>query len=396
MKTNLTLLSQIINSLNRDSFNRIVKKHESDKHSKGINSWTHFVSMLFCQMAKANSLREISYGLRSMEGNLNHLGIMQKVPCKSSLSYINANRNWEVFRDYYYELYNAFINKTNFRNKKFRIKKKIYLLDSTLISLCMEVYDWAHYRKSKGAIKLHTLLDYDGLLPTFIHMSDGKGSDMRMARKIPIPPNSVLVADRGYIDFSLLKKWDDDKINFVVRCKENVKFIDYEEKELPEDKSLNILKDGKVLLENPETRKFFEKKLRMLAVYDEKNKTIVYLLTNNFNWTAQTISELYRQRWQIEIFFRDLKSLLKIKTFIGTSANAVLIQIWTAMITMLILKYMKKISEFDWSLSNLVAFIRMNLFVKISLNEWLNHPFKRWEELEEELNPQLKLFSEKT
>lgn len=392
MKTNLTLLSQIINSLNRDSFNRIVKKHKSDKHSKGINSWTHFVAMLFCQMAKANSIREIVYGLRSMEGNLNHLGIMQKVPSKSSLSYINAHRNWEVFRDFYFELYNNFINKSNFRNKKFRLKKKIYLLDSTLISLCMEVYDWAHYRKSKGAIKLHTLLDYDGLLPTFIHMSDGKGSDMRMARKIPIPPNSVLVADRGYIDFSLLKKWDDDKINFVVRCKENVKFIDYEEKELPEDKSLNILKDGKVLLENPETRKFYENKLRMVAVYDEKNKTTVYLLTNNFNWTAQTISDLYRQRWQIEIFFRDLKSLLKIKTFIGTSSNAVLIQIWTAMITMLILKYLKKISEFDWSLSNLIAFIRMNLFVKISLNEWLNHPFKRWEELEEELNPQLKLF----
>lgn len=392
MKTNLTLLSQIINSLNRDSFNRIVKKHKSDKHSKGINSWTHFVAMLFCQMAKANSIREIVYGLRSMEGNLNHLGIMQKVPSKSSLSYINAHRNWEVFRDFYFELYNNFINKSNFRNKKFRLKKKIYLLDSTLISLCMEVYDWAHYRKSKGAIKLHTLLDYDGLLPTFIHMSDGKGSDMRMARKIPIPPNSVLVADRGYIDFSLLKKWDDDKINFVVRCKENVKFIDYEEKELPEDKSLNILKDGKVLLENPETRKFYENKLRMVAVYDEKNKTTVYLLTNNFNWTAQTISDLYRQRWQIEIFFRDLKSLLKIKTFIGTSSNAVLIQIWTAMITMLILKYLKKISEFDWSLSNLIAFIRMNLFVKISLNEWLNHPFKRLEELEEELNPQLKLF----
>lgn len=392
MKTNLTLLSQIINSLNRDSFNRIVKKHKSDKHSKGINSWTHFVAMLFCQMAKANSIREIVYGLRSMEGNLNHLGIMQKVPSRSSLSYINAHRNWEVFRDFYFELYNSFINKSNFRNKQFRLKKKIYLLDSTLISLCMEVYDWAHYRKSKGAIKLHTLLDYDGLLPTFIHMSDGKGSDMRMARKIPIPPNSVLVADRGYIDFSLLKKWDDDKINFVVRCKENVKFIDYEEKELPEDKSLNILKDGKVLLENPETRKFYENKLRMVAVYDEKNKTTVYLLTNNFNWTAQTISDLYRQRWQIEIFFRDLKSLLKIKTFIGTSSNAVLIQIWTAMITMLILKYLKKISEFDWSLSNLIAFIRMNLFVKISLNEWLNHPFKRWEELEEELNPQLKLF----
>lgn len=392
MKTNLTLLSQIINSLNRDSFNKIVKKYESDKHSKGINSWTHFVSMLFCHAAKANSNREITQGLRSMEGNLNHLGIMKKVPSKSSMSYINAHRNWEVFRDYYLDLYKTFINKSNFRNKKFRIKKKIYLLDSTLISLCMEVYDWAHYTRSKGAIKLHTLLDYDGLLPSYIYMSDGKGSDMRMARNIQIPAKSVVVADRGYIDFSLLHKWNTEEIDFVVRCKENVKFIGYEEKELPENRSSNILKDEKVLLEEPKTRKSYAKKLRMVTVYDEKNKTTMYLLTNNFNWTAQTISELYRQRWQIEIFFRDLKSLFKIKTFIGTSPNAVLIQIWTAMITMLILKYLKQISEYKWSLSNLIAFIRMNLFVKISLMEWLNHPFKRWEDLEEELNPQLKLF----
>lgn len=284
------------------------------------------------------------------------------------------------------------MSKSNFKNKKFKIKKKIYLLDSTLISLCLDVYDWAHYTRSKGAIKLHTLLDYDGLLPSFIYMSDGKGSDMRSARCLSIPSNSVVVADRGYIDFYLLNKWNEEGIDFVVRCKENVKFIGYEEKELPENRSLNILKDEKVLLEEPETRKSYEKKLRMITVYDEKNKTTMYILTNNFNWTAQTISELYRQRWQIEIFFRDLKSLFKIKTFIGTSLNAVMIQIWTALITMLILKYLKQISQYSWSLSNLIAFIRMNLFVKISLMEWLNHPFKRWEELEEELNPQLKLF----
>ena len=342
--------------------------------------------------AKANSIREITKGLMSLEGNLNHLGIMKKVPSKSSISYINSHRHWEVFRDYYLELYNIFISRSNFKNKKFKIKKKIYLLDSTLISLCLKVYDWARYRRSKGAIKLHTLLDYDGLLPSYVYMSDGKCSDMRIAQCISIPANSVLVAHRGYIDFDLLNKWNKEGIKFVVRCKEDIKFIGYEEKELPEDKSANILKDEKVLLENPKTRKSYQEKLRMVTVYDEKNKITMYILTNDFNWTAETISELYRQRWQIEIFFRELKTLFKIKTFIGTSPNAVMIQIWTAMITMLVLKYLKQMSQYAWSLSNLIAFIRMNLFVKISLLEWLNHPFKRWEELEEELNPQLKLF----
>ena len=392
MKTNLTLLSQIINGLSRDRFNKIVKKHSTDKHSKGINSWTHLITMLFCHLAKANSIREITNGLVSIEGNLNHLGIMKKTPRKSSLSYINQHRSWEIFRDYYLELYNDLINRSSFKNKKFRLKRKIYLLDSTLISLCLKVYDWARYTRAKGAIKLHVLLDYDGLLPSYVYLSDGKKSDLRAAREVPISPNSVVVADRGYDDFKLLDKWNSEKVNFVVRCKEGIKFIGYEEKELPEDKDENILKDEKVLLSNPQTRKSYPEKLRMVTVFDEKNNKTMYLLTNNFTWTAQTISELYRQRWQIEIFFRELKTLFKIKSFIGTSSNAVMIQIWTAMISMLILKYLKHSSTYQWSLSNLIAMIRMSLFVKIDLMQWLNYPFKKWEELEEELYPQLKLF----
>lgn len=393
MKTNLTMLSQIINSLNRDTFNKVVRNYSTDRHSKGIDSWTHLVSMMFCHLAKANSLREISNGLLSMEGNLNHLGVMKKVPRKSSLSYINEHRRWELFRDYYLEMFRLFTNEAKFKNVKFKIKKKIYLLDSTLISLCLSIYDWARYTRSKGAIKLHMLLDYDVMLPFFIHISDGKKSDVRAAKNdIEVPQNSVVVADRAYVDFRLLNKWNRNKIKFVVRCKEDIKFIGYEELELPEDRSQNILKDEKALLENPKTRKSYPGKLRIVTVYDEKNSKTLYLLTNNFTWTAETISELYRQRWQIEIFFRELKSLFKIKTFIGTSANAVMIQIWTALISILVLKYLKRISQYSWSLSNLVAFLRMNLFVKISLQEWLNHPFKRWEELEQELNPQLKLF----
>ncbi len=393
MKANLTMLSQIINSLNLDTFDRIVRQYSTDKHSKGINSWTHFVSMMFCHLAKANSLREISNGMLSMEGNLNHLGVMKKVPRKSSLSYINEHRRWELFRDYYLEMFRMFTSEAKFRNVKFKIKKKIHLLDSTVISLCLSIYDWARHTRSKGAIKLHMLLDYDAMLPFFVHISDGKKSDVRAAKNdIEVPKNSVVVADRAYVHFALLNKWNENKTKFVVRCKEDIKFIGYEENELPEEKSQNILKDQKVLLENQRTRSSYPGKLRMLTVYDKENNETIYLLTNDFTWTAETISELYRQRWQIEIFFRELKSLFKIKTFVGTSANAVMIQIWTALITILVLKYLKRISQYNWSLSNLVAFLRMNLFVKISLLEWLNHPFKRWEELEEELNPQLRLF----
>jgi len=296
MKTNLTILSQIINGLCRDTFNKIVKKYESDKHSKGINCWTQLVTMLFCHLAKANSIREVTQGLVSMEVNLNHLGIMKKTPWKSSLSYINQHRSWELFRDYYLKLYDNFINKSNFRNKKFKLKKKIYLLDSTIITLCLKVYDWARYTRTKGAIKLHVLLDYDGLLPSYVYISDGKEEDLRAARHIPMSSNSVVVADRGCNDFKLLQKWNAGGVNFVVRCKEDIKFIGYEEKELPDNKVQNILKDENVLLENPQTRKSYPDKLRMISIYDVKNARTMYLLTNNFNWTAQTISELYRQR----------------------------------------------------------------------------------------------------
>jgi hypothetical protein len=392
MNFNLTLFSQIIKFLNREHFSTIVRKYSTDKYSKGVNSWTHFVSMLFCHLAKANSLREIIGGMLSMEGNLFHIGVKDKVPRKSTLSYINEHRNWELFRDYYISLHKIFVNETGIKSKKFRIKRKIYLLDSTLISLCSKIYDWAHYTRKKGAIKLHMLLDYDGLLPSYMYLSDGKMSDMKAAKEISIPKTSVVVADRGYLDFSLLWTWESNEATFVVRCKENVNFIGYEEYDLPDGKSQNILKDEKVLLQELETRKKYPKKLRMVTVYDEKKNSNVYLLTNNFTWTAETISELYKQRWQIEIFFRDIKSLFKIKSFVGTSVNAVMIQIWTAMITMLILKYLKHKSKYNWSLSNLVAFIRMNLLVKISLEQWLNTPFKPWEELQTESNMQLKLF----
>ncbi len=231
--TNISLFSQIISKLDRNSFRKLVKEKQTDKHHKGFNSWTHLVSMLFCQFAKSQSVRDISNGLRSATGNLNHLGI-QKAPSKSIVSYQNKHRDWTLFREYYFRLYEYLGQQTNLKRVKFRIKSKIFLLDATIISLCLSLFDWAKYKTSKGAIKMHTLLDYDGNLPVYVNITDGKTADNKGAYDIPLQSGSVIVADRYYNDFNLLNIWDSNKVSFVIRHKENLKYNSIRENDLPE------------------------------------------------------------------------------------------------------------------------------------------------------------------
>jgi hypothetical protein len=369
----VTLFGQIIQRLDRSIFNKIAKKYQTDKYQKGFNSWSHLISMLFSQFAKSQSLRDISNGLRSATGNLNHLGNVQ-APSKSNLSYQNKHRNWELFRDYYYALQKHLGQQAGFKQVKFRIKSKIFLLDATIITLSLSLYDWAKYKTKKGAVKLHTLLDFDGNLPAYVNITDGKTADNKGAYDIPLLRHSVIVADRFYNDFALLNIWDSNELYFVIRHKENIKFTSIKENELSEKRNQHILKDEIIEL-TAKTKEKYPKRLRRVAVWDEKNEQVIELITNQMKWSANTISELYKSRWQVEIFFRDIKQLLHIKSFIGTSPNAVMIQIWTALITILILKYLKAIAKHSWYLSNLVAFIRINIFVKIGLQKWLDKPF---------------------
>lgn len=373
--SNITLFSQIISTLCRQKFSKLVKEHDTDKHSKGYDSWTHLVSMLFCQFAKSQSVRDISNGLRSATGNLNHLGI-QKAPSKSTISYQNKHRSWELFKSYYYQLLGSLGQQAGFKQVKFRIKSKIFLLDSTTISLCLSLFDWAKYKTAKGAVKMHTLLDYDGNLPAYVNITDGKTADNKGAYDVPLLKGSVLVADRFYNDFSLLHIWDSKGVYFVVRHKENIQYKAIKENPLPDKKHQHILKDEIVELKNKCSKEKYPKPLRRVAVWDDVNKQVIEIITNQLTWTANTIGELYKSRWQIEIFFREIKQLLNIKSFIGTTENAVMIQIWTALIAILILKAMKAMAKFSWHLSNLVAFIRLNLFVKIDLQLWLDKPFE--------------------
>ncbi len=220
------------------------------------------------------------------------------------------------------------------------------------------------------------MLDYYGCLPAYVNLTDGKVNDAKAAKEIVLPVDSVVVADRAYVDFENLYHWHTGKSFFVVRLKISVKFDRLNEKELPDNRHQNILVDEYIELSEEKTKAKYPKKLRRVVVWDEVNHQTIELITNQFYWTASTITDLYKACREIEQFFKDIKQLLKIKSFLGTSPNAVLIQIWTAMITILILKYLKACAKYGWCLSNLVAFLRINLLVKFDLKRLLDNPFE--------------------
>jgi hypothetical protein len=226
------IFGQILKIIDRNDFVKIVAKYSSDKHSKGFNSWDHFVSMIFCQLAMAKSLREICDGLRSCAGKINHLG-MFRLPTKSNLSYVNTHRSSELFEALFYLVLTKMQAEQFPRKKKFRFKNKLYSYDATTIDLCLSLFDWAHYRKTKGAVKLHLLLDHDGYLPTFITITDGKTHEVNMARELKVAPGSIIALDRGYNDYKLFNDWTESGVWFVTRMKTNAAYDILEKQQVP-------------------------------------------------------------------------------------------------------------------------------------------------------------------
>jgi hypothetical protein len=366
-----SLFSQLVALFSRVQFYQLVMKHGAERYSKGYSSWDHFVAMLFCQLAQAKSLREICGGLACTMGKLQHLG-MKEAPNKSTLSYANTHRPWQMFRDLFYETVNM-CKMAAPKNRKFRFKNKLLSLDSTTISLCLALFPWAEFRRTKGAVKLHLLLDHDGYFPSYAYISNGKKHDVTIARKIPLPPGSIVTMDRGYNHYKLFGSWTEEGIFFVTRMKENADYTVLQENVIPI--TGNVLRDQLIRLSGFYAQKDCPHDLRRVVVWDAENEREIVLLTNHLKFGANTISAIYKDRWQIELFFKALKQNLKIKTFVGTSENALFTQIWTALIAMLLIKYLQFKSKFGWSLSNLVAFLRWNLFTYRDLWEWVDRPF---------------------
>ncbi len=367
-----SIFSQLLQLFPRVEFQHLVTTTQAERHAKGFPCWDQFVSMLFCHLGRAHSLREITGGLRSCEGKLKHLGI-DTAPPRSTLAYANEHRPYELYEQTFFQLFERCRVQVTGK-KKFRFKNKLISMDSSTIDLCLEMFDWAKFRRTKGAIKLHLLLDHDGYLPCFAIVTEGKVSDVKVAPQFHFDPGTIVVYDRGYNDYALFGRWTAEGIYFVTRMKENALYEVVGDTDVP--KNRNILKDEMIELRGPKAIEKCPYPLRRIEVYDPETEEVLVFLTNNLKLGATTIAAIYKERWQIEIFFKALKQNLKIKTFVGTSANAVKIQIWTALIAMLILRFLQLRSKFNWSLSNLVALLRMSLFTHRDLWAWLNEPYE--------------------
>lgn len=369
-----SIFSQLLQQFPRLEFESLVGTHKGDRHSRGFSCWGQFVAMLYCQLARAHSLREICGGLACCEGRLRHLGLSES-PRRSTLAYANQHRPWELYRDLFYVLEQRCREATR-PGHKFRFKNKLLSVDSSTIGLCVSMYDWAHYQRAKGAVKLHLVLDHDGYLPQFAVVTDGKKHDISVGRSLRFERGTMVVFDKGYAKYIWWKQLCEQGVYFVTRLRDSAIYTVVGERSIPatctavradQDIEISGGRQGEVVSLQG---------LRRIQYWDEQEQRMFEFVTNHPRLAARTIAAVYRERWQIETFFKSLKQLLKLKTFVGTSENAVHTQIWTALIVMLLIRWLKLKSTYGWSLSNLVALLRQQLFVYRDLWLWLNNPFE--------------------
>lgn len=365
-----SIFSQLLQLFPRLEFEQLVRQHRAERHARGFTCWGQFVAMLFCQLGQAQSLREICGGLASCQGKLRHLGIPQ-APKRSTLSYANAHRPWELYQSVFQRLYQRCQNLTG-ATRRFRFRNPLLTLDSTMIDLCASLYDWAAYKRTKGAAKLHLVLDHQGYLPQLVVITPGKVQEIEVARGLHFQPGTILIFDRGYVDYAWFERLSREGIFFVTRLRCDAHYQVVEERSVP--RLGHIRRDQVIQLGSHWYRQ--PHRLRRVEVEVPEWGSSLVLLTNHLDFGPTTVARIYRERWQVEVFFRALKQNLRLKSFVGTSANALKIQIWTALIALLLLKYLQLCTSRGWSLSNLVALLRQQLFVYRNLFAWLDQPFE--------------------
>jgi hypothetical protein len=381
-----SLFAQILSLVKKTEFQQIVEKHKAEYGTKGFSSWTQFTSMLFGQLAKCESLREVCHGLHTLNGKLSHLG-MEKAPSISTLAYANEHRSWEVYRDVFFRVRTQCEDIARLQKRKFRFRNKVESMDATLIPVCLSVFDWAHYRHSKGAVKLHMLLSHQGYLPKWATITTGKTHEVKVLKTLVFEANTIVVIDRGYTDYAMFAEWTRQKVYFVTRMKDNATYRIIERRRVPEGGNVHC--DQTIRYTGYSSQEKCDVPLRRISYWDPETKKRLVFLTNIFHLAASTIALIYKDRWQIETFFRALKQLLPVQTFLGTSQNAVQTQIWIALTAILLLKFLQMKSQFQWHLSNLLVMIRLNLLQYVNLWLWLSKPFGEPKVRRKDLYPRL-------
>lgn len=377
-----TIFTQIAHLLEQHNFRTIVNKYQGDKYVKTMDCWQQLLIMLYAQIKGLDNLREIETSLKAHADKWSHIGLQSVA--RSTFSDANRDRPCKIFEDLFFEFLSRCERLAPRHN--FRIDMPVFSYDSTLINLCLASFPWARYRTRKGAMKLHTLIDHDGYLPSFITMSDGRCHDLRMA-KDPIfgfpalPPDSILTVDRGYIDYCWLHSLHTQGVTFIVMAKTNMVY-EVIGQHKPTLEKRGILSDEIIELTTDKGSAYPER-LRLITYYDKEEDKYFTFMTNNFALAATTIASLYKGRWQIEEFFRWIKQHLKIKTFLGTSENAVMIQVWTAMILYLLLSFIKFQSRYEFTLLELLRVIKEILFDRYHLIEILRVNYERLKSMRE-------------
>ena len=365
-----SIFQQLFKFIPRYRFDKKAEATSGNRYCKHFSAWRQFLTCLYAQITGKDSLREIASGLMTNQSRLYHLGM--KAVAKSTIADAMNRRSPEIFEALFEEILERAIACAPGHGFKFH--NPLHAIDSTTIDLCLTQYDWAHYRKHKGAIKLHTELDLSGNIPCFVALSNGKMSDIRAAKEnIVIVPDSIYTFDKGYYDLNWFQQIADAGAFFVTRIKNNAR-IEVLGQHRPPDEKRGILRDETIWFTGPLSVKKFPGELRLVEFRDEETDKVYRFITNNFTLAASTIAAIYKRRWQIELFFKWIKQNLKIKSFLGTSENAVRTQIWVALIHYLLVAYIKFISRIEISLTEITIRIRDALMMNYDLMEVL-----RWD-----------------
>jgi len=366
-----TIYNQLLQLIPRHRFEKAVNTYNGDRYVKYFSCWQQFIALLYSQIRGKDSLRDIELSLKSQANNWYHVGL--KDIKRSTLSDANNSRDYRIYEELFYALLNRC--KGIAPKHRFRFKNPLYSLDASTIDLCLSLFPWAKFRKRKGAIKMHCLYDHSGALPSFLVVSDGKKHDVTAAKNssLPLLPDSIISMDKGYIDFEWFFSLDKKGIYFVTRAKRNLKYLIAGQQEFSEGvKKKGVLFDKTIMLEGYCSSKDYPKKLRLVGFFDSETKKEFVFLTNNFVLCAFTIAQIYKARWQIELFFKWIKQNLKIKSFLGTTKNAVLTQIWVAMCYYLLLSYIKYQTKYSYSLLEFSRMFAETIFERISLIDLLS------------------------
>lgn len=365
-----SVFKQLLQYIPRLEFKKIVLAHQGDKGVRKLSTWSQFVGLLFGQLTGHNSLRAICTGLKAARAKLYHLGISFEIR-RSTLAEANDKRSPDIMKETFFRLLPQ-VQRVAPR-AKLKLKGQMLALDSTTIELCLALSPWARFHHGKGACKLHIAIDIAGDLPNVVVLTSGKMSDIRVARGMRFDPGTMLMMDRGYVDSEWLWNLTQKGVWFVTRLKKNMKY----KVRQSNGKKNNIKADQIIKLTGPGGRAY-EGKLRRISYRDEQTGHRYEFLTNRFDLAAQTICDLYKARWQVELFFKTMKQHLQVKKFVGTSVNAVLMQVWVALVAYLLLMLIKYQARLGWSLPALMAALTVSLFENRELiSLWEDVPKKR-------------------